>query len=106
MKLSLAGMKGLGASCWGAEGGSSVVRGGEGVSAPPKGTIEEAAASRTGASLVLLSGSAGPNSESESVQLRTEPCEGSVSWPPNSRSFLLKQQTDRAGKIRDINSFH
>lgn len=79
MKLSLAGMNVLGASCREAEGVSSDFRGGVGVSALPKGTTEEAAASRTAASLLLFGGSAGPNSESESVQLRTEAREASVS---------------------------
>jgi len=75
MKLSLAGINGLGASCCKAEGGSSVFRGGGGVSFPPKRTTEEAAASRTGTSSVVFCGSGGPNSESESVQLKREPFE-------------------------------
>lgn len=57
MKLSLAGMNGLGASCRAAEGESSVFRGGAGVSAAPKGTTEGASASRTGVSVVLVCGS-------------------------------------------------
>lgn len=73
MKLSLAGMNGLGASCRVAGGESSVFSWGAGVSAPPKGTTEGAAASSTGVSFVLVCGSVGPNSESESEQLRTEP---------------------------------
>lgn len=85
IKLSLAGMKGLGASCWEAEDASSVFRGGVGESPPPKGTTEGAAASRTGVSLALFFASGGPNSESESVQLRTE---ASFIWPLSSHSFL------------------
>lgn len=42
MKLSLAGMKGLGASCCGAEEVSFNSGGGVDVSAAPNGTIEEA----------------------------------------------------------------
>lgn len=110
MKLSLAGMKGLGKSGWEAGGVSSVVKGDVGVSAPPKGTTEGAAASKTGVSLVLLWGSAGPNSESESVQLRTEPCEASFRGPLNSHSLLINKNTyvqsrkKRGYKQDDFNS--
>lgn len=89
MKLSLVGMNGLGAFCLVAEEDASVFSWVESVSAPPKGTTEGAAASSTGVSLVLACGSAGPNSESESEQLRTAACDALVGWPLNSHLFLL-----------------
>lgn len=74
MKLSLAGMKAFGASCWGAETETFP-------------SWEVASASTTGVSTGLW-GSVGPNSESESVQLSTEPWEASVSGPLSSHSSL------------------
>lgn len=53
MKLSLAGMKGLGASCWGAKGASSASWDVVAESVPAKGTTEGAAAATTGVLVVV-----------------------------------------------------
>ena len=76
MKLSLVGMKDLGAS-WVAGGGVERVSAGA--------VVEASGGSRVAAvSVVWVGWSTGPTSDSESVQLNTEPWEASVRHPPKS----------------------
>ena len=75
MKLSLVGMKDLEDASWAAGGG---------VERESVGAVVEASGGSRVAVVVRTCWSTGPTSDSESVQLNTEPWEASVRRPPKS----------------------